>query len=254
MSESPGSHNNAVFSCSKISAIWSIFDVTIAFPIAIYSNSLVGEPKKGVPSEFLTWGDAKISHAAKYFGPWICGTMPVNVHLFSIWFVWITFFTSGILRPSPTSNKCIGTDKPSSFIKFAKACANSSAPCHGPKVPINPISTVESDMPIFLRIFLPSTSGEYISGFTPLGLTMILLALMPKSINWSFSGALTQVIRSAFSKVSISIFSDRLLAFSFRPPHLFDIHTSDPLYSRTNGRLCRNAYFIPAYAFNALLW
>src|SRR5215831_14663888 len=48
-------------------------------PIAMYSNSFVGEPKNGVPSGFGTCGETRTSHAARYFGPSSCGTRPVNV-------------------------------------------------------------------------------------------------------------------------------------------------------------------------------
>src|SRR4030067_963653 len=66
---SPGSTTQAVRPCSSISPIWSRRDATIPFPIAMYSNSLVGEPKKGGPSGLGTWGDTTISQAARCPGP-----------------------------------------------------------------------------------------------------------------------------------------------------------------------------------------
>ena len=52
----------------------------MAFPIAMYSNSFVGDPKNGEPSAFGTCGDARISHAARYSGPASCSTSPVKMH------------------------------------------------------------------------------------------------------------------------------------------------------------------------------
>ena len=40
----------------------------MVFPIAIYSNSFVGEPKKAVPSGLGTCGETRISVAAKCAG------------------------------------------------------------------------------------------------------------------------------------------------------------------------------------------
>ena len=79
--ESPGLTSNAVLSCSRTSAIWSRALAAIALPIAMYSKSLVGEPKKGLPSGIGTCGETRISAASKYVRTDLCGIAPVKMTL-----------------------------------------------------------------------------------------------------------------------------------------------------------------------------
>src|SRR5581483_10657510 len=53
----PGSTSNAVSSSFKTSPIWPRRLATIAFPIAMYSKSFVGEPKNALPSASGTCGE-----------------------------------------------------------------------------------------------------------------------------------------------------------------------------------------------------
>ncbi len=80
--------------------IWSRSEATIGLPMAMYSKSFVGLPKKGVPSGFGTCGESRMSEAASVRGVSAWGRIPASV-------------TKGRPRPSPRIERTRGASAPS---------------------------------------------------------------------------------------------------------------------------------------------
>ena len=88
---------------------------------------------------------------------------------------------------------------------------------------------------------------------TPFGRTTIRSGSTPRVMRSSLSGAETTEIRSAWRRLALSILSNSDRCGNGRP-QLSAIHTSEPLYSRTNGRPKRRDTITPAWLAGSNLW
>ena len=238
--------SSALAPSSRTSSIWPSRLAAIARPAAMYSNSLVGEPKNGVPSANGTCGEASASQAASIAGIRAGGVEPAG-RARSITPARVRMSrTSWRPSPSPMSSRRASGRRPA---RRTNARARTWTPWNGRKLPTKPMT--KSSWPSPSRALVsPAVAEANTSTSTPFGLTRMRRSSTPWAATRSRATFETTTTRAAMCSAA----SSQRRRWEAKSGGSAARKLPGLLYSRNSGRPVRRARMAPAIEKRAWRW